>query len=567
MADVLRDILQRAQTWVDEAHAAGWLTDADRRRFDEIERQQPGDLFVNQDARPLVVALFGGTGVGKSSLLNRLAGAEIARVGEVRPTSRDVTLYVHRDVELADLPDTLPTDACQIMQHDAPRWRDILWIDAPDIDSTEADNRTRALAWLPHVDLVCYVVSPERYRDDVGWRVLLERGGRHGWLFVMNRWDVGDPQQADDFERMLGEAGFESPILLRTCCRTDNDVADQFDQIEATLTELRDAHAVRELTRLGQRARLQSLRNALNDLAGRLGNEAAWTSLTEHAQQRWEVVAEALTTGTEWSLRTTAGRLAHEDGGTLRRLGAVMRAVRKSDDTPVADDEGDLCQLDERIAHLWDDWSQAKIVAWLDEVEVSASRAGLGAAAVRRQLDTRADEVAAVVIGRVQDGLRAALAHPGTFWSRFLRPVTGFMMSFLPVVALFWVAYQVYRGYHHATQGQSPFFGTEFLIHSGLVVALAWLLPFLLDRWLRPSMERAALDGMRGGLLEGVGAAQTILLDAVHDRAAEADRFRQRLRKLTQEIAGGMVRRIDARSTALLRVVARGSGSRTDADG
>ena len=55
---------------------------------------------------------------------------------------------------------------------------------------------------------VVYVVTPERYRDDVGWRILLERENKHGWMFVMNRWDEGDPSQRDDFNRMLRAAGF-----------------------------------------------------------------------------------------------------------------------------------------------------------------------------------------------------------------------------------------------------------------------------------------------------------------------------------------------------------------------
>src|SRR4051812_44865896 len=50
-------------------------------------RRQSDALEVD---RPLlVVILMGGTGVGKSSLLNALAGGAIARASFTRPTTRD----------------------------------------------------------------------------------------------------------------------------------------------------------------------------------------------------------------------------------------------------------------------------------------------------------------------------------------------------------------------------------------------------------------------------------------------------------------------------------------------
>jgi GTP-binding protein EngB required for normal cell division len=78
-------LLQRARQWATQASAAGFLDEADLARFAAVEAGPPADLFCDQQARPLVVAFFGGTGVGKSSLLNRLAGAAIARTGVERP--------------------------------------------------------------------------------------------------------------------------------------------------------------------------------------------------------------------------------------------------------------------------------------------------------------------------------------------------------------------------------------------------------------------------------------------------------------------------------------------------
>jgi len=156
------ELVRRSREWFERAAAAGWFAAGDRRRFEAVERATPADLFESEPARPLVVALFGGTGVGKSSLLNRIAGAPIAVVGAERPTSRETTLYVHEAVKLANLPPELPLNRVQIRRHRSAAQHDVLWIDAPDIDSVEEENRQTALAWLPHVDLLLYVVSPER---------------------------------------------------------------------------------------------------------------------------------------------------------------------------------------------------------------------------------------------------------------------------------------------------------------------------------------------------------------------------------------------------------------------
>ena len=57
---------------------------------------------------------MGGTGVGKSSLLNRLAGKAVAKTGIERPTSREVTLFHHRSVALQHLPENLPIASVKI---------------------------------------------------------------------------------------------------------------------------------------------------------------------------------------------------------------------------------------------------------------------------------------------------------------------------------------------------------------------------------------------------------------------------------------------------------------------
>ena len=506
--------------------------------------------------------------MGKSSLLNRLAGEPIARVGVERPTSRDVTLYVHESVRLADLPPELPVDRVQVRRHTSAAQRGVLWIDAPDIDSTDQTNRQCALAWLPHVDLLCYVVSPERYRDDAGWRVLRERGHKHGWMFVMNRWDEGDRSQRDDFARMLRAAGFETPLLWCTCC-TDAPVPspDEFEKIQGTLRELLETHAVHELTRLGHRARLQELRGVMEELLPRFGEERQWKGVEAALEERWRHTRAKLFEGAEWSMQTIAARFAIREGGFVRRLGQQLVQGREGGEQSTqegesAPDAGELAGLTEA---LWDDWHQSKVAGCLDGLEVAAGRAGLATQAIRRRLDAAGETARALMTEQMQDRVRAALVRPGNAALRIARRVTGFLVAALPAAALAIVGYNVVVGYFRATFGSGAFAGIGFAAQSVLLVLVAWALPFSLDRLLRPSLERIVLSALREGFRAGLDVLEGALRSAVEEARDEAGAHHEAGRKLLTAAAGVMVRPVDPRNEAVVRLLADNRATREPA--
>lgn len=296
-------LFSRSREWIESVVDAGWLDSSAVATFDRLERATPADLFRPEAVRPLVVAFFGGTGVGKSSLLNRLVGSPLARTGVERPTSREVTLYCHEETPLGELPKAL-IERVRIARHSSAARRDVVWIDAPDIDSVETSNRNLVFAWLPHVDLVVYVVSPERYRDDAGWRALLARGRLHGWMFVMNRCDEGEAGQLDDFAGILSEAGFSDPLVFATSCAAAPaggqlllGGGDQFEQIEHTVRDALRKHGVREIERIGLAGRLAELDDQLAALLARIGDEAVWRRIEDGFAAHGQRFAESLTSG------------------------------------------------------------------------------------------------------------------------------------------------------------------------------------------------------------------------------------------------------------------------------
>lgn len=577
VSDPVPALAAQVRDWFERARAAGWLSERELARLAAIEQRAPGDLFPDGSVRPLVVAFFGGTGVGKSSLLNRLAGQPIARTGPERPTSREVTIYLHESVELAELPPELPVEHVRVERHRVADRRGVLWLDAPDIDSTHEDNRRLALAWLPHTDLLVYVVSPERYRDDAGWRVLLARRQRHGWMFVLNRWDEGDLGQKEDFARLLREAGFNDPLLLCTCCRQPPPPLpgpDEFAQIESTIQALLAAHGVAELERLGQRARLLEMRDAVVAAREPLGQQAHWRQLTSRWGHHWHATRATLLEGAEWPLRAAASRLAIRERALLERVlrqavGAArvglkpepgpQRSKRSDADAPPTDEASNGALP---VESLWDDWSQDRLQEALDALEVEARRLGIAAAPIRRRLDAVAGRAAQVVVDQVRQRVRLALARPGTRLQRAARRVTGFLTLLLPFLALLWVTVNVVEGYRAASRGAASYLGPDFAIHSALLILTAWAVPFVCDRLLRPSLERTALRAMRLGLAAGLDELGAQLHAALSDAAREAEQHREEAGRLLGEVSRLALRPVEVTRGPLARLLAAAGRTR-----
>jgi energy-coupling factor transporter ATP-binding protein EcfA2 len=141
---------------------------------------------------PLVCILLGSTGAGKSSLLNGLAGAAVSPSGVVRPTTmRPVVLLAPGQVDafmagkvLAALADA---DRLHLVVHEGA-FAEIALVDAPDVDSVEAENRRTAEELLQAADLCLFVTTAQRYADAVPWEFLRQAKARGvPLLVVVNR--------------------------------------------------------------------------------------------------------------------------------------------------------------------------------------------------------------------------------------------------------------------------------------------------------------------------------------------------------------------------------------------
>jgi energy-coupling factor transporter ATP-binding protein EcfA2 len=153
---------------------------------------------VRQSAAPLLVALVGSTGAGKSTLVNSIVGAPVSLTGVRRPTTNSPVLACHPDdmhwfAENMFLP-TLPRvrqeglarpgrDGLLVLAASEGMTKGIALLDTPDIDSVVRAHYDFAYQFLDASDLWLFMTSSSRYADAPVWELLQharERGAALG---------------------------------------------------------------------------------------------------------------------------------------------------------------------------------------------------------------------------------------------------------------------------------------------------------------------------------------------------------------------------------------------------
>lgn len=205
------DLVVRTRRWLDQGPA--W--DPARKARGVVTRivDRVHSLRIRLES-PLVVATFGGTGTGKSTLVNALVGQEVSQSGRQRPTTTMPILLVHPDFETSAL--GLDLNQFQVKKIDSPVLRDLILIDCPDPDTSEGaatgSNLARLRSILPHCDVLLYVSTQQKYRSARIADELSDAAAGCRLVFVQTHADQ-DSDIRDDWKRSLAP-GYQVPDMF-----------------------------------------------------------------------------------------------------------------------------------------------------------------------------------------------------------------------------------------------------------------------------------------------------------------------------------------------------------------
>ncbi len=226
-------LAERLRRWLDAAPA--WPPAARCRALIERLFGRIDQLRARLSA-PLVVGVMGGTGVGKSLLVNALVGEEVSAAGKMRPTTDRPRLIARPGLTPQML--GIPSEAVTVVSLDHPLLAEIILIDCPDPDTSDtgdtsdaadagdaalrgapsdpgaasrpdarspsapADNLSRLRAIVPHCDVLLLVSTQQKYRSAAVRREWIAAAPSAQWVFVQTHADR-DADIRDDWRRLL----------------------------------------------------------------------------------------------------------------------------------------------------------------------------------------------------------------------------------------------------------------------------------------------------------------------------------------------------------------------------
>jgi GTP-binding protein EngB required for normal cell division len=188
-----------------------------RRVVDQADRR----LAISGSAT--VVALAGATGSGKSSIFNALSGTTLATVGVRRPTTAHAMASSWGDESAEDLLDWLQIPRRHALETDPAMdaaLDGLVLLDLPDHDSTELDHRMEVDRLVQLVDMLIWVVDPQKYADAAIHDRYLRPLAQHAevMMIILNQVDKLSASQREqclsDLRRLLNSEGLgKVPVM------------------------------------------------------------------------------------------------------------------------------------------------------------------------------------------------------------------------------------------------------------------------------------------------------------------------------------------------------------------
>lgn len=491
-------------------------------------------------SRHTVVSLAGGTGSGKSSLFNKLAGAEFSTVGVTRPVTRDAHACVWGVSGSGPLLEWLGVARrhryarASALSSGEQSMNGLVLLDLPDHDSVmgHATNLVDQLVGLS--DLIVWVLDPQKYADAAVHRRFLVPLAGHSEVIavVLNQADLLSAGQIEDcvhdLRRLLDSEGLPDVQILVTSAKNGAGIEELRKLLIEAVTARKAATArisadvdkvVAKFVPFGaiegdpEGSDQGHLRDGTTaELADEFASAAGVSAIGDALCSARDLRAMDYV---GWPVSWLAERLTSPDPVRKVRLGRIWDELRGLSAGPSGAQQADI---DNALTQVTDDNVPPLPRPWSRTVR----------AAVR----SRASEVPAAVGEEIGAALPAGPAVE-TWW-RLVGVVQGLLLG-CALVGVVWIASLIILGVAHVGSGVPKLFSDVWLLPwaaAMLVVGMAggWLTARISTRAVSGAAARETDDLVDDIRLRLAAVARDLVVAPAESELDELDRFRAELR-------------------------------------
>ncbi len=488
-----------------------------------------------------VVSLAGGTGSGKSSLFNQLAGADFSTVGVTRPVTRDAHACVWGVagsgplMEWLGVPRRYRYARSSALGRGEQSLAGLVLLDLPDHDSVlgHATDLVDNLVGLS--DLMIWVLDPQKYADAAVHRRFLVPLAGHSEVIavVLNQADLLTASQIEDcvqdLRRLLDSEGLHDAQILVTSAKTGDGI-EELRKLLVSTVSARKAAVARIAADVDKLVSQFEPYGAVDSADGDSPDDTLPAGTARQLATAFAAAAgvggigDALRSARElraldyvgWPVSWLVERLTSRDPIRKIRLGKIWAELRGVTAGPSgmqqAEIDNALTQVaDERVPSLPKPWSRT----------------------VRTAVRSKAADIPAAVSAEIGSALPADAAVDR--WWRTIGVVQGLLLGCV-LVGLAWSVALLILGVAGVGSASMPrlFTTSWYLLPAGglVVVGLVggWLTARICTRAVSAAANRE-MDLLRRDIDERLtGVAREMVLAPAEQELAELDRFRAELR-------------------------------------
>ncbi|HEY1642378.1 MAG TPA: GTPase [Streptosporangiaceae bacterium] len=504
-----------------------------------------------------VVALAGGTGSGKSSLFNRIAGADFSTAGVTRPVTRDVHACVWGVAGSGGLLDWLGVPRryryarASALDSGENTLTGLVLLDLPDHDSVMAHASDQVDHLVELADLMVFVLDPQKYADAAIHRRFLVPLAGHAEVIavVLNQADLLAPEQVEDcvndLRRLLDSEELHDVQILVTSALTGGGVSELRKLLTETVAARRaatgrisadvDAAAGRFLPYAGEDP--LGLNAASQDGAdsapGRAadGKSAAGVLASSHRKLAAAfaraagvtAIGDALQSARElravdyvgWPVSWLVERLVRRDPVRKIRLTKLWAELRGVTAGPSGAQQA---EIDNALTQLADEVSPGLPRPW--------------AQTVRAAIRSRAGAIPGALGTRIGEALPAENTIPG--WWRVIGVWQGLLLGCV-IVGFAWIVAIVVFGVFGVASGVPRLFSDNALlplivILIAVMLVLGWLTASACVNAVRTAAIRENEQVAEAMQDRMASVAQEMVVAPAQQELSELERFRAELR-------------------------------------